>query len=128
MKLLEQSDRSMLAKIAFYLCQNGFIPEAEGVFQGLAVSAPEKDGAAIGLALCLIIRDRCDEAVALLDARLGRGSDLTGQLSLYKLLALGMAGRVDDARALRADMQRAGLEAHLATADLLLEDLSKLKR
>ena len=45
------ADRMALAKIGFFLCREGLVAEAEGVFRGLAESAPERDGPAAGIAL-----------------------------------------------------------------------------
>lgn len=122
--MVAQSERSLLARIGFFFCRDGRLQEAEEIFNGLAVSAPEKDGPVIGLALCRIIKGETDEAVAMLDARLAKGSDLAGPLSVYKLLAYGMAGRLEEARSLRDDMDREGQTDSVATADQLLEDLS----
>ena len=121
-----QSERATLARIGFFLCREGLIAEAEGIFAGLAESEPDRDGPAAGLALCAIIRGDSNHAVDLLDRHLAKGEScaIPAELSLYKLLALGMGGRLADARALRDDMMRKGMEAAVRTADLLLDDLS----
>lgn len=127
--VLDQKERGLLAKIGFFLCRDGEVPEAEAVFAGLAESDPEKDGPAVGLALCNIIKGKCEEAIALLDERLAKGnSPIEPSLCLYKLVALGMAGRLPEANALRAELAAKGMTATVETADSLLEDMEKIKK
>lgn len=121
------SGRGLLAKVGFLLCREGLLPEAEAVFRGLDATAPGKDGPAAGLALCRIIRGECDEAVSLLDGRLAAGSPLAASLSLYKLVALGMGGRLAETRELRARMAAEGMGASLETADALLAELARIR-
>jgi Flp pilus assembly protein TadD len=118
-----------LAKIGFFLCREGLVAEAEGVFRGLAESAPERDGPAAGIALCLIIKGDSESAVKLLDRHLAKGDKcvISGQLNLYKLLALGMAGRIRDAENLRGEMDRKGFAEIARKADAILDDLKKAK-
>lgn len=126
---LEQTERSLLARVAFFLCRNGQVPDAEAVFAGLAASEPDRDGPVAGLALCDIIKGKCDEATARLDKCLERGdSPLAGSLSLYKLVALGMAGRLPEARAFREKMSADGMGKEIDTADRLLADLEAVKK
>jgi hypothetical protein len=120
-----QEDRGLLARIAFFLARDGVVPEAETVFNGLAASAPEKDGPVVGQALCLIIRGEHDKAIAMLDERLKKDSPIASALSLYKLLALGMAGRLESAKEFRQSMAARGMTDAVATADSLLEDFAK---
>lgn len=120
---LTQEDRSLLGRIGFFLCHNGRIPEAEDIFAGLRDSAPEKDGAVAGMALCRVIRGDSEGAIGMLDERLERGSPIAEALSLYKLLALGVAGRISDAKALRESMSGAGMEKAILSADTLLQDM-----
>lgn len=120
---LDSRERSLLARIGFFLCRDGMVPEAEAIFSGLAESAPEKDGPAVGLMLCEIIKGDTDRAVAIADERLEKGGKLTA-LYLYKLVALGMAGRLSEAREVRAKMESEGMGNEVATADSLLEELS----
>lgn len=122
---LDDRERSLLARIGFFLCRDGMVPEAETVFTGLATSAPDRDGPVVGLMLCEIIKGECEKAVALANERLAKGSKLAGPLNLYKLVALGMAGRLAEAQEVRTQMERDGLESDVATADLLLRDLSQ---
>lgn len=124
---LAQEDRGLLARIGFFLCRDGVIPEAETIFNGLAVSAPDKDGPVVGQALCRIIKGEGEEAVAMLDERLDRATPIAPALSLYKLLALGMSGKLPEARALRQSMADRGMAEAIKTADLLLDDLSQRK-
>lgn len=119
-----QADRGMLGRIGFFLCREGLVPEAEEIFAGLAESDPEKDGPAIGLALCWILAGETEEALAMLDSRLAAGSPLAAELLVYKVLALGMAGNISDARLVREEMERNGMDGAVKTADLLLCDLS----
>jgi thioredoxin-like negative regulator of GroEL len=123
--LVAQKERSLLARIAFSLCRMGFLPQAEEIFNGLSESEPERDGSVVGLALCSIIKGQCEAALAMLDQRLAKGSVIAPQLTLYKLLALGMAGRLPEARELRQKMELDGMLGTLKTADILLEDLSR---
>lgn len=123
--MLAQAERSLLAKLAFFLCRDGEVPEAEKIFSGLALSDPDKDGPVAGLALCGVVKGECEAAVSMLDARLARGSGIAPSLLLYKLLALGMAGQLGKARELRETMAGEGMAEAVKTADLLLEDLSK---
>lgn len=125
--MLEQKERGLLARIAFALCREGMLPEAETVFSALAVSAPDKDGPAAGLALCGIIKGRTDDGIAILDDRLAKGSAIKAQLLLYKLLALGMGGRPDEAAALRKTMADEGMTSAIATADAMLADMAEQK-
>lgn len=123
---LPQIERSLLARIAFFLCHDGLIPEAEAVFSSLAESDPEKDGPTVGLALCNIVKGDCETAIALLDKRLaGGGSPIASSLRLYKLLALGMAGRIPEAKSLRELMRADGADKDIESADLLLAELEK---
>jgi Flp pilus assembly protein TadD len=102
---LEQKERGLLARIAFFLCRNGQVNEAETVFAALAASEPGKDGPVVGLALCEIIKGEYEKAIAYLDERLRRGaSPIAANLCLYKLVALGMSGRLAEARELRNTM------------------------
>jgi Flp pilus assembly protein TadD len=114
-----------LAKIGFALARSGVVDEAEQVFAGLAESAPEKDGPVAGLALCHIIKGECERALGMLDERLARGSVIAAELGLYRILALGMAGRLAEARDARDAMERDGQADAVATADALLVDLAK---
>ena len=123
--LIEQKERSLLARIGFFLCRDDRLAEAERIFTGLADSAPEKDGAVAGLALCRIIMGRSDEAIELLDKRLRAGSPIAPSLTLYKLLALGMAGRLAEARSLREKMSLDGLKNEIQAADSLLDDFAR---
>ncbi|MDR3077299.1 MAG: hypothetical protein LBV15_00870 [Planctomycetota bacterium] len=123
--LIEQKERSLLARIGFFLCRDDRLAEAERIFTGLADSAPEKDGAVAGLALCRIIMGRSDEAIELLDRRLRAGSPIAPSLTLYKLLALGMAGRLAEARSLREKMSLDGLKNEIQAADSLLDDFAR---
>ncbi|MDR1519819.1 MAG: hypothetical protein LBU23_06700 [Planctomycetota bacterium] len=125
--LVEQRERCLLARIGFSLCRLGLIRQAEAIFDGLAESEPERDGPAAGLALCHIVKGECEAATALLDRRLAKGSPIAPQLTLYKLLALGMAGRLPEARELRRKMEQEGMGEAAKTADLLLEDMSRDK-
>lgn len=127
MELLEQKDRGMLARIGFFLCRDGLVPEAETVFQGLAESAPEKDGAVVGLALCWIIKGECEKAIEAIDKRLERGSPIASSLMLYKLTALGLAGRLGEAKSLREQMMRDGFDKAVESADQLLAELDRIK-
>ena len=120
---LSQAERSLLARIGFFLCRDGEVAEAEAIFTGLAVSAPEKDGPAAGLALCMVIKGENEAAVAMLDERLRAGSGIAPTLSLYKLVALGMAGNLPQALELRRQIERDGMTGAVGTADLLLADL-----
>lgn len=122
---LDNRERSMLARVGFFLCRDGMVPEAEIIFAGLAKSAPEKDGPVVGLMLCEIIKGECEKAVAMANERLDKGSRLSGPLNLYKLVALGMAGRLAEANDVRANMEKDGLGQDVATADLLLGELSQ---
>ena len=65
----------------------------------------------------------------LLDRHLAKGEEcvIPGQLNLYKLLALGMAGRIRDAENLREAMERKGFAEIARKADAILEDLKKPK-
>lgn len=121
---MAQADRGLLARIGFFLCREGRVPEAEEVFSGLAESAPEKDGPVIGLALCWTLAGESEEAVALLDQRLAAGSPLTAELLTYKVLAHGMAGNIDEAKTVRREMEQQGMAEAVKTADLLLRDLT----
>lgn len=123
---LAQRDRSLLARIGFYLCREGRVPEAEDLFSGLAESAPEKDGPVIGLALCRTLMGEAGEAVAMLDARLGAGTPLAAEMMVYKVLALGMSGDTEKAKAVRAEMEAKGMGDSVKTADLLLKDLAAM--
>jgi hypothetical protein len=125
--MIAQAERMLLACIGFFLCREGQIAEAETIFDGLHTSAPDKDGPVVGLALCCIIKGECDEAVKMLDELLDAGSPLTIQMSLYKLVALGMGGRLSEAKALRECMEAKGMTQALATADSLLAELAKIK-
>lgn len=125
MALLAREDRELLARIGFFLCRDGEIPEAETVFGGLAVSAPEKDGPVVGQALCRIIRGDNEAAIGMLGERLDRGSPIASALSLYKLLALGMSGDIAGAREFRREMADKGMADAVVTADSLLEELTK---
>lgn len=122
------ADRMALARIAFFLCREGLVDEADKVFGGLAESAPERDGPAAGLALCMIIKGDADGAVKLLDRHLSKGDlcSIPKQLSLYRLLALGMGGRMREAETLRGDMERKGYSDVARIADAILVDLKKL--
>ncbi len=122
---LPQAERSLLARIGFFLCRDGDVPDAADIFSGLSVSAPEKDGPVIGLALCHVLAGQTDEALALLDPRLDAGGGMEEALTLYKLLALAMGGRTAEARALRGEMERKGMSAAVGTADQLLEELAE---
>lgn len=122
--MLTQNERGVLAKIGFALARSGVVEEAEQVFSGLAESAPEKDGPVAGLALCNIIKGESERALDMLGERLARGSVIASDLTLYRILALGMAGRLAEAREARDAMERDGLDA-VATADALLMDLAK---
>jgi Flp pilus assembly protein TadD len=126
--VLAQNERGALAKIGFALARGGRIPEAEKVFGGLAESAPEKDGAVAGLALCAVIKGEGEKAVEMLDRRLARGSVIAAELMLYKLLALGMTGQLAEAEAVRDEMDRNGMTAAVLTADALLADLQSKKQ
>ncbi len=128
MELLEREDRELLARIGFFLCRDGVIPEAEAVFGGLATSAPERDGPVAGQALCKIIRGENDAALTMLNDRLGRGgSPIESALSLYKLLALGMAGKLPEAREFRRQMADKGMMAAMAAADAILKEMENRK-
>lgn len=118
-----------LAKIGFFLCREGLIVEAEGVFRGLAESDPERDGPAAGLALCLIIKGDSDGAVRLLDRRLAKGEAcaIPDQLNQYKLVALGMGGRMREAENLRDEMKREGLTGMASNADAILGELKQIR-
>lgn len=122
-------DRMALAKIGFFLCREGLVAEAGDVFRGLAESAPERDGPAAGMALCLIIKGDSEGAVKLLDRHLAKGDKcaIPGQLNLYKLLALGMAGRIRDAENLRGEMERKGFAEIARKADAILDEVKKIK-
>ncbi len=114
----EQKERGLLVKLGLFLCRDGQVPEAETIFSGLAASEPERDGPAAGLALCWIIKGQFDNAIALLDSRLSRGhSPIAASLSMYKLAALGMAGRLDEAKKLAGSIEK---------ADKLLADLESM--
>lgn len=121
---LDQKERSLLARVGFFLCRDGQIPEAETIFSGLAVSAPEKDGPVVGLVLCEIIKGNSQKAVEMADKCLARGGKLASALTLYKLVALGMAGELEEARKVRQRMEADGMTKDIKTADLLLEELS----
>ncbi len=124
--LLEAKERGLLARVGFFLCRDGQVPEAETIFSALAVSDPAKDGPVVGLALCQIIKGRFEQAIEQLDARLKRGgSPIEASLYLYKLTALGMAGRLAEARDLKTQMEAAGLTDAVQTADSLLAELEK---
>lgn len=123
--VMERNERGLLARIGFFLCRDDSLPEAERVFAGLAASAPEKDGAAVGLALCWIIMGRNDEAIEMLDRRLQAGSAIAPSIMLYKMLALGMAGRLGEAGELRERMSREGMESEIRIADSLLDDFAR---
>ena len=125
--MIEQSERSLLARIGFFLCREGLIPEAEAVFEGLRTSDPAKDGPFVGLALCRIIKGECDEAVKLIDERLSADCPLFEPMTLYKLVALGMGGRLSEAVTLRGWMEAQGMTGSLAAADALLEELKRVK-
>ena len=125
--MIGQSERCLLARIGFFLCREGLIPEAEAVFEGLRVSDPAKNGPVVGLALCRVIKGECDEAVKLIDERLSAGCLLFETMALYKLVALGMGGRLSDAATLRGWMEAQGMTGSLAIADTLLEELRRLK-
>jgi len=125
--MIAPEERGLLAKLGLFMCREGQLPEAEAVFGGLRATAPAKDGPVAGLALCRIIRGECDEAVGMIDERLASGAALEGPLTLYKLVALGMGGRLSEARALRARMESGGMARSLATADALLDELAILK-
>jgi len=125
--MIERDERCLLARIGFFLCREGLIREAEAVFEGLRASDPAKNGPLVGLALCRIIKGECDEAVELIDGRLSAGCPLFAPMSLYKLVALGMGGRLSEATALRGRMATQGMSKSLATADALLEELGRLK-
>ncbi len=127
MGLLDQEDRELLARIGFFLCRDGVIPEAEKVFGGLAASAPERDGAVVGQALCKIIRGENEDALKMLNERLDKGSAIESALSLYKLVALGMAGRMPEAREFRKAMADKGMAPSMAAADSILAELEKRK-
>ncbi len=122
---LDNRERSLLARIGFFLCRDGMVPEAELVFTGLAKTAPDRDGPVVGLMLCEIIKGEFESAVAMANDRLKKGGKLKGPLNLYKLVALGMAGRLPEAREVRAGMETDGLRQDIATADALLEELSQ---
>ena len=124
--MIESHERGLLARIGFFLCREGLLPEAEAVFEGLHASDPEKNGSLVGLALCRIIKGECDAAVEMLDNRLTAGCPLFEVMSLYKLVALGMGGRLPEAKALRGQMEAQGMAQSLATADVLLEELAKI--
>lgn len=126
---VSNDDRMVLARIGFFLCREGLITEAEGVFRGLADSAPERDGPAVGLALCLVIKGDSDEAARLLDKHLAKGDACTipGQLLLYKLLALGMGGRMREAENLRGEMEKLGFVDLSGTADAILDEVRRIK-
>jgi len=126
--MIAQAERGLLASIGFFLCREGQIAEAEAIFGGLRASAPDKDGPVVGLALCRIIKGECDEAVEMLDERLAASGPLMAPMSLYKLVALGMGGRLSEAKALRERMEAGGMTQALATADALLEELAKIKK
>ena len=125
--MIAQNERSLLARIGFYLCHEGLLQEAEAVFEGLRASAPEKNGPLVGLALCRIIKGECDEAVKLLDERLAPDCPLFPAMSLYKLVALGMGGRLSEAETLRGQMAGQGMAESLVTADTLMEELKRIK-
>lgn len=122
-----QKDRGMLARIGFFLCRDGEVPDAEDIFTGLAASAPEKDGPVIGLALCRTLMGETEEAVSMLDARIAAGTSLEAEMLTYKVLALGMAGRMDEAKAVKDEMEGKGLAAAVKTAEALLDDLASME-
>ncbi|MDR3211638.1 MAG: hypothetical protein LBU79_06965 [Planctomycetota bacterium] len=122
---LSQVDRSLLARIGFFLARDGEVPEAEKLFQGLAASDPAKDGPVVGLALCSIIKGRFEDAISKLDQRLEIGSVIGSALSLYKLVALGMSGRLSEARQLKIEMQEKNWGEAVGLAETLLVDLEK---
>jgi hypothetical protein len=126
--MISQAQRSLLAKIAFFLCHDGFVPEAEKIFTALSISAPDKEGPIIGLALCRILSGASEEAVQMLDICLANPDcTLKGPLSLYRLVALSFGGRFPEAAVFRKTMEEKGLNAYLKDADGLLEELTKLK-
>lgn len=122
--MVSQEERGLLARIGFFLCRAGLIPEAETIFNGLQISAPEKDGPQIGLALCHIIKGENNQAVEILDKCLQRGSTSTGPLYLYKLLALCMSGRTSEAQEVREQMIALELNNSIASADFILKELN----
>ena len=125
--MIAQTERCLLARIGFFLCHEGLIAEAEAVFEGLRASALDRDGPVVGLALCRIIKGECDEAVKMINERMASGeSPLMPQLSLYMLVALGMGGRLSEAKALRERMEQDRMTQSLATADALLEELRSI--
>lgn len=127
---LTQAERSLLARVSFFLCRDGYVDEAEAGFRGLAESAPERAGSAVGLALCHIVKGENDKAVETLDRRLADPeAGLRAPLTLYKLVALIMAGRQQDADALRAHMRQCpDLAAAAKTAYDIAASLGAAKR
>lgn len=124
----EAEQREILANVAFHLFHSGKISQAERIFTGLAASAPEKDGASIGLALCAIVNGEAGEAAEMLAARIERGnSPIVGPLMLYRLVALGMAGSMDEAGRCRDAMRERGMDEELVKADALMAELTKLR-
>ncbi|MDR1534536.1 MAG: hypothetical protein LBU64_05485 [Planctomycetota bacterium] len=124
--MLEQNERELLARIGFFLCRRGRIPEAELIFNGLAASEPTRDGPLAGLALCRIIKGENEAAVALLEPRLKAGSPIQAILMLYKLTALGTSGELAKAAAVRDEMREAGMTVELIQAEQLIAELSRL--
>lgn len=126
--ILDAGQRAVLANVGFFLCRSGKVDQAERIFTGLAASDPDKDGAVIGMALCAIVNGDADGAADMLMARLNRGdSPIAEHLMLYRLVALGMAGRMNDAEKCREEMREQAMDRSLMKADLLLAELGKLE-
>lgn len=126
--ILDAEQRAVLANVGFLLCRRGKISLAQRIFTGLADSAPEKDGPVVGLALCDIVDGQAGHAADMLRGRLEKGdSPIAPALMLYLLTALGMAGRLDEAKQLREDMLGKNMADAVERADFLLAELAKIK-
>lgn len=113
--------------MAFFLCRDGLVQEAERVFSALAASDPLRDGPVAGLALCAMIKGENAAALDALAGRIESDGKLKPEVCMYYIMALGLAGRLDEAAGLRRRLYDSGLTGLAARADRLLEEVPAIR-
>lgn len=96
---LDPADLQLLAEIGLSAAARGFGAQAEPIFEALAALHPDNAAAAIGRALSALARRDCDAAIEILKRDAVRARICGAEARALLAIALNMAGRKAEARA-----------------------------
>jgi len=96
---LDPADLQLLAEIGLLAAARGLGGQAEPIFEALAALHPDNAAAAIGRALSALARRDCDSAIEILKKDAVRARVCGAEARALLAIALDMAGRKAEARA-----------------------------